>query len=86
MHYLTPYTNTHLLVVWARSSDPDRDIAIAKLLRILLEGSNNTREGGRHVGKVCNPSTNDKHLLARQKGDNTHRVFVYLFTTTVVIR
>lgn len=54
--------STYLLVVRARSSDPDGDVAVAELFRVLLERCDDASERGRDVREVGNPSSNDEHL------------------------
>lgn len=52
----------HLLVVGASSPDPYRDVPLAKLLLVLLQGSDDACKRGGHVREVGNSSTNYEHL------------------------
>lgn len=60
------YTNqrviARLLIVRARSSDPDGDVAVTELFRVLLERRDDPSERRRNVSEVGNSSSDDEHL------------------------
>lgn len=60
----TMQCNAHLLVVRARSPDPNSDVSISELFRVLLERRDYASERGRHVREVGNSSSDDKDLSA----------------------
>lgn len=51
-----------LLVVGATTTNEDLDAVVDQLLLVLLEGTDDTLEGGSDVGEVGNTTTNDENL------------------------
>ena len=51
-----------LLVVWTGTADEYPDVLSLDESLVLLQGPHNPLEGGRHVGEVGDPATDDENL------------------------